>query len=90
VILRTPSQTRAALAYVLCNARKHREDLADGEPDPYSSAWYFDGFSDDAWRERAIPPDNPDGPPVTTAVTWLLRVGWRRCRLISPGEVPRG
>jgi len=43
--LRTPSEVRNSLVYVLQNARKH--GIAAGGPDPYSSGPWFDG-----WLER--------------------------------------
>jgi REP element-mobilizing transposase RayT len=42
--LRTPSEVRNSLVYVLQNARKH--GIAASGPDPYSSGPWFDG-----WRE---------------------------------------
>jgi REP element-mobilizing transposase RayT len=62
-VLRTPTEVRHAIHYVLGNARKHAaergETYAPGYVDPYSSA----GAPD-----LALPP----------AQTWLLRAGWRR------------
>jgi len=62
-VLRTPTEVRHAIHYVLENARKHAaqrgETYAPGYVDPYSSA----GAPD-----LALPP----------AQTWLLRVGWTR------------
>jgi len=89
--LRTPSEVRRALAYVLLNARKHWAEKHRGAAppmrlDPASSRRWFDG-----WR----------GPPldvgahrvreareVAPARTWLLRTGWRRHGLIDPTELP--
>jgi REP element-mobilizing transposase RayT len=89
VILTTPRQTRNALVYVLHNARRHGEVVAT--IDIYSSAWYFDGWRDNDWRQRFDPPDNRDGPPVARASTWVLTTGWRTrgggC--IDMAEVPR-
>src|SRR5690242_1240817 len=47
-ILRTPKQTRHALCYVLQNARRHDEriDPRFHGMDPFSSAWWFDGWKD--------------------------------------------
>ena len=47
-ILRTPTQTRNALCYVLQNARRHGERLEARwhGMDPFSSAWWFDGWRD--------------------------------------------
>jgi len=62
-VLRTPTEVRHAIHYVLSNARKHAaergETYAPGYVDPYSSA----GAPD-----LALP----------VAQTWLLRVGWTR------------
>ena len=62
-LLRTPTEVRHAIHYVLSNARKHAaqrgETYAPGYVDPYSSA----GATD-----LALPP----------AQTWLLRVGGKR------------
>ena len=82
-VLRTPREVRAALCYVLNNARHHRHWQHASAPDPLSSSWWFDGF-------RALPPSPaPPGPlPRIAARTWLLRVGWRRHGLIDPTAVP--
>jgi REP element-mobilizing transposase RayT len=61
-LLRTPTEVRHAIRYVLDNARKHAaqrgETYAPGYVDPYSSAG----------AGLALPP----------AQTWLLRAGWKR------------
>ena len=51
--LRTPSQVRAALCYVLQNARRHHLaiDPRWNGADPFSSAWWFDGWRDEGWRD---------------------------------------
>jgi REP element-mobilizing transposase RayT len=79
--LRTPRQVRNALAYVLCNARKHRvAPAARGWLDPLSSAPSFDGWVDAAeLAERAY---------SAAPRTWLLRIGWRRAGLLDPAHVP--
>jgi REP element-mobilizing transposase RayT len=62
-LLRTPTEVRHAIRYVLSNARKHAaergEPYAPGYVDPYSSA---------GARDLALP----------AAQTWLLRVGGKR------------
>jgi REP element-mobilizing transposase RayT len=84
-ILKTPSEVKHALAYVLNNARRHawqagRRVLPESWLDPYSSAEQFPG-----WRERfGEPPDGVTSEPKT----WLLRVGWRRRGLLSLSAVP--
>lgn len=87
-ILKSPRQTRNAIAYVLQNARKHNEHVPAGRADPYSSALWFDGWSDASWRQGLAPP--PGGPCVSKARTWMLRVAWRRHRLLCLDEVPGG
>jgi putative transposase len=87
VIIKTPKQCRAALCYVLQNARRHglRLDPAFNGIDPFSSAWWFDGWKDSGWREGLNPPDMRT---VVEPETWMLRVGWRRHGLIGVDEVP--
>ena len=86
-ILTTPSQTRHALCYVLQNARRHGEpiDPRYGGIDPFSSAWWFDGWSDLGWK-TGIPP--PAERTVAAAESWMLRVGWRLRGLIAVTEMP--
>jgi putative transposase len=79
-IIRNPTQARRALAYVLNNWRKHREDEArTWTVDPFSTGALFAG-----WKER-----EDEGLLWTTPVTyeplvvylpssWLLREGWLR------------
>jgi hypothetical protein len=88
-ILRTPSQTRNALCYVLQNARRHGEhiDPRFHGADPFSSAWWFDGWEDDTWKLGLDPPEEHT---VAEPESWLLRVGWQRSPLgrIAIDEVP--
>ncbi len=86
-VITTPRQTRAALCYVLQNARRHGEsiDRRYGGMDPFSSSWWFDGWTDDRWR-RGVPP--PEMRTVAEAETWLLRTGWRMHGLLAIDEVP--
>jgi REP element-mobilizing transposase RayT len=86
VRLRTARQVRAALCYVLQNARRHKLDVPAGSPDPFSSAWWFTGWTDDRWRQGLKAAE--DGPTVALAEGWLLRIGWRKWGLIGVGEVP--
>jgi hypothetical protein len=55
--------------------------------DPYSSAWWFDGWSDERWREGRDPPRA--GPCVARPEGWLLREGWMKWGRIGVAEVPR-
>lgn len=86
-ILKTPREVRHALCYVLLNHRRHAAQAGKvakrGCVDPCSSGAHFDG-----WRGRVQSLAHGDDPPVAPAVTWLLRVGWRRHGLLSPDEVP--
>ena len=83
-IIRNPTQARRALAYVLNNWRKHREDESSLE----ARSWKVDPFSTGAlfagWKER-------DGEPllwktprtyeplvVYLPTGWLLTKGWLR------------
>ena len=88
-ILRTPTQTRHALCYVLQNARRHGEaiDPRFGGMDPFSSSWWFDGWKDVSWKV-GIPP--PEVRTVAAPESWLLRVGWKRspAGLIAIDEMP--
>jgi REP element-mobilizing transposase RayT len=86
VELRTPTQIRNTLRYVLSNARKHGQALRPNELDPCSSAAWFDG-----WRRGAGGSSLADAHcPVTAARGFLVRVGWRRKGLIDPNDCPRG
>ena len=87
--LHTPTQVRNAIRYVLMNAFKHGVPGRKGIPDFFSSAEYFDGWSDCApiefWE---------GGSPVVPPRTFNLREGWRRAGgMLSlhdrPGPRPR-
>src|SRR5262245_61858456 len=82
-ILTSPSAVRAALVYVLNNARKHGAWFAKS-PDVYSSGPAFDG-----WRAALRPADSRSRllPPPRT---WLLSVGWKRHGLLGVLEAPKG
>jgi putative transposase len=81
-VLRTPSETRACLVYVLQNQRKHvGARVAPDWFDPFSSAPWFDGWSEplpthEPWMRQAL----AQAPCVAPAHTWLLTVGWRARR----------
>ena len=89
--LRTPTEVRNALVYVLRNHRKHR--LGAGaqrcaEEDRFSSASAFDGWGKDDSSDPTEEVREPS-PPVSSPRTWLLRMGWRRRGLIRATEGPR-
>lgn len=82
--LRTPTETRNVLRYVLLNSQKHYRVIGEGAfADPYSSAASFDGFA-----RTPTTFETPDPWPWVEPRTWLLRVGWRRRGLIDPSDVP--
>ena len=92
-ILRTPSQVRNALAYVLNNVWRHIRGVrcAAGAGtacgiDGYASGFWFDGWHK---KPRFVLPEGV-GPPVARPHTWLLRWGWRKRGLIRTDEVPSG
>jgi REP element-mobilizing transposase RayT len=101
--LRTPTEVRRALVYVLQNGVKHARDdgqIARGQRawiDPYSSAAFFDGWHPRCrrWipaRDAPAHPLHRWGHPVVPVVaprTWLLRSGWLRAGgPIDTNEVP--
>lgn len=75
-VLKTPRQTKNALAYVLLNHSKHEGSLP--YPDDYCSARYFgDWKSLLGGRYRVL---SADEPPefLSVARSWLGREGWRK------------
>jgi putative transposase len=88
-VLKTPSQVRHALCYVLQNARRHgiALDRRYHGADPFSSAWWFDGWRDASWKDGLDPPEQRT---VAGAESWLLRGGWSRAKggRIAIDEVP--
>jgi REP element-mobilizing transposase RayT len=92
-IIRTPKQARNALAYVLNNWRKHRENRNQmarehrWKLDPFSSAPTFEGWRDIDVRAVAWPATY-EPLPVWEPKTWLLREGWKKHGLISSTEIP--
>jgi REP element-mobilizing transposase RayT len=85
-----PKQARHALAYVLNNWRRHREDFGC-EPaeralvDPYSTGISFTGWRD--FRSFVIP-DGYEPLPVVSPQSWLLAIGWQRYGAIGFRERP--
>ena len=85
--LRTPTEVRNVLVYVLNNARKHglTVDMRPGPMwlDPYSSADWFTG-----WTTAGPPRHGP--APVAPPATWALQAGYLRAGgPIRPDEAPR-
>ena len=92
-IIRSPTQARHTLSYVMNNWRKHGEDRAAP-----MSAWTIDWFSTAAmfpgWAEYGDEaflwrgPATYDPLVVYQPRTWLLREGWAKSGPISCREVP--
>lgn len=86
--LRTPTEVRNCLVYVLNNTKHHSKTPADRWAkrvvDPCSSAKWFDGW-DGPVESLRISEVRPGAQPET----WLLKSGWKRQGLLSPAEVPR-
>jgi REP element-mobilizing transposase RayT len=90
VVIRSPRYARHALAYVLCNWRKHGEDreglASTWLVDPFSSAISFPDWQeldgkDLMWPIRAT----YDPLMVRRPESWLLREGWMRSQCGSCG-----
>ncbi len=87
-ILRTPTEVRRALRYLLLNRRRHKAQQGWQKGarhlDHCSSAPYFCDWTAITGQP---PPARP--PPVARAHTWLLSKGWLKAGgPISPTEVP--
>ena len=83
-ILRTPTEVRNSIRYVLCNHERHGHSIT-GRPDPYASALWFDG-----WKNYKPSFAADFDPPTIPARTRLQRERWRRLGLIPvPSTRPR-
>ena len=85
--LRTPTETRRALVYILFNTRKHSPSyrLMDG----YGSTRWFRGWAPDRAPDDRDLADIGRDAPVSQPMTWLAAVGWRRAGgLIRFDELP--
>jgi len=82
--LKTPTEVRNALRYVLLNIRKHSRCYGQAFADPWSSGPTFDGWAEEV---LVLPTDTEPWPRVR-AGTWLLRTGWKRYGAISPYDTP--
>ncbi len=78
--LRSPREVRAALVYVLHNARHHGVHIVG--IDPFSSGPWFDG-----WASSTAP--NSRASPCVRPRSWLLRHGWMRRGRIEFSEAVR-
>jgi REP element-mobilizing transposase RayT len=92
-IIKSPTQARHTLSYVMNNWRKHEEDRK-----PATEGWRIDWFSTAAmfagWEEYGDEVFLWRGPPtydpliVYQPKTWLLREGWKKVGSISCREIP--
>ena len=82
-ILRTPTEVRHAINYVLNNWRHHDEHVG-----LESGSWIVDYFSSaptfTGWREPIPPLPSKYMPlPTSSPKTWLLSIGWTRAGELS-------
>jgi putative transposase len=92
-VIRSPTQARHAISYVLGNWRHHGEDRGE-----LSSTWLVDPFSTAIlfpdWVERQDEPwlwpmrETYDPLLVFRPRTWLLAEGWKKAGTISYRAVP--
>jgi hypothetical protein len=92
--LRTPREVRNALCYVLLNMRHHAARPGQKQDpnwiDPYSSAYWFDGWKHALRANRLLLERcRRASRPTIKASTWLLSVGWRRWGLLEFDEIGR-
>ena len=92
-VIRSPTQARHVLGYVLSNWRKHGEDRSDHaqawQIDPFSSAILFPGWVELRDEVFLWPmPATYDPLVVCRPRTWLLAEGWKRAGEISIYDVP--
>ena len=91
--LKSPTQVRNAIRYVLLNARRHGAQARGSKQlpgpvrlDPASSARWFEGWK---WRPREEEAARASPPAVSRPRSWLLEFGWsRRGGGLDPSEVP--
>ena len=81
-VLETPTETRNAIRYVLSNQRAHEarrgERLNRDWIDPFSSAYWFDGWKQPVRQREPRQRELLNVPQPTAAPTvWLLTTGWR-------------
>jgi len=87
-VLRTPTEVRHALNYVLNNWRHHSEHRA-----VEATYWHVDYFSSGPtfarWREP-LPtlPTRYEPLPMRPPATWLLSIGWTKAGVISMFATP--
>ncbi len=89
-VIRSPRQARNALAYVINNWRRHKEDGGSA-----TRGWHIDAYSSanrfTEWNEAYVAriPDEFEPLPVCSPQSWLLGQGWKlHCSSISVYECP--
>jgi putative transposase len=89
--LKTPTEVRLALRYVLQNRKHHAAEKKFSRTwfDPWSSAAWFDGwatplYDDVGWKYELLKMERP----TACATTWLLKSGWKRLGLLRLDEAP--
>jgi hypothetical protein len=91
-ILKTPRETRAALAYVLNNVRHHASQRGERSAwswiDHCSSGRFFDGWRAPPGAGPFVPTPIERETPVAVARTRLITTGWRKHGLLSVNAVP--
>jgi hypothetical protein len=82
VVIRSPTQMRNVLSYVLANWRKHGADRSTTPgwlTDPYATGFAFDGWREQREGTQLWPPTvAAHGLVVKPARSWLLTTGWQR------------
>jgi REP element-mobilizing transposase RayT len=84
-VLENPTQVRNCLIYVLRNGVHHGVSPAGPFIDVYSSAMFFDQWTEKV-RLRLV---EDEERPVVPATRWLLAVGWLKAGGISLEDRPR-
>jgi REP element-mobilizing transposase RayT len=95
VVIKSPTQARHAISYVLSNFRKHGEDkeglASTWLVDPFSSGISFPDWQEMERRDLMWPiRETYDPLTVRRPEGWLLREGWKRAGAISARDVPGG
>jgi len=92
-VITSPTQARHAIAYILGNWRRHREDqqglASTWLVDPFSSAILFPDWTelqDKAWMWPIR--ETYDPLVVFRPKTWILAEGWKLCGAISARDIP--
>ena len=89
--LKTPTEVRNALRYVLLNRKHHAAEkrFERGWIDPCSSAIWFTGWKRRVPMSESIEAIATEPRPTALAHTWLLKAGWcRRSGLLDYDDTP--